>query len=965
MAFKNTKIYTHILGGMDAGFVDAKISDKSHIVQNGVFKRLGSIDKRFGTKDIRTTGASKLLFSLDGIIHQASPGLSIQTEDASRTIDLNKYITGISEEKYSSNTKIIWSETLISGDFLIFAYIIINELNKYDTYVDVYDLDSKYLYSSNIIFTNETDPAPVRILSNFSGTIYVAWIEYGVAPRYKTINSSGVLSSTTTISGPPNASGNTFDVSLLNDYSLAYVYKKDGTDKLVVALEDGSAVETIDAYGCEVVSICNWAEDTLGIAFSDGDDIYALKADNSVSLSIDNPTLLFSIDDRVTLGNLSIGIVAVSKTLCHIWNSYAKSYSWPYGRTTEMISFDDSGTVGTKVLITNHGELLAKPFVPTNDEESWGFLAYGTNELTTKELSVVLFNNDAVIQGSAINQTAINITQLLDSGHYSLPNVNDYGDYFTLTAISKDLGSSTYGSLNLLILDLEETILSKSFNGIEYIPGSLPRVYTKSTYGQTQFLNAPIIIASNDSSGTALTSGLTYGYKACFFRKDALGNSWFGPMSKTSTFVSNGSDGYVEVSTTDCDFDASILVFRSAGESTNFYKVLELQNDNTTHYLTNNSDDITDLNIINNEESYTNNKLSYVPWYNHRISAFARNRYFIVPRNYEYDTIYYSNKIITGGIPNFAGLSLSIPEFGGKITGIIEYIDKIIVFKETAIYAIEGDGLESDGTGSAFRPAYLIDSSIGCINTASICRYGLTILFESKYGLYRIGSNFQPEPFGLEVKKYTETSTICNSHIITNTNEAVFMTDGYALVYNNLYNVWSVWDNHSAILSAFDGEYIWFKDELSKLTKTTNTYDDNGSWIKLKVITPWLSKPFLGYSRFKSLQIVGQKLSDGYIDVGIGYDFNSNFTNEPHYFNTSVLSNFDWTEYIGENTDVDGLFLKVWPSKTRNSAIRVSLSDREPDVIDGYEGCSFTGIVIETTPVQGAGREGKSFSFGG
>ncbi len=100
--------------------------------------------------------------------------------------------------------------------------------------------------------------------------------------------------------------------------------------------------------------------------------------------------------------------------------------------------------------------------------------------------------------------------------------------------------------------------------------------------------------------------------------------------------------------------------------------------------------------------------------------------------------VWYSKPIVDGEAPAFNGnLVVRIPDEGGKITAIVGMDDKLVVFRERAVYVVYGTPANSVGTGENLRVQRL-PGDIGCLHSASAIGFPGGVLFLSERGFHAI-----------------------------------------------------------------------------------------------------------------------------------------------------------------------------------------------------------------------------------
>jgi hypothetical protein len=104
--------------------------------------------------------------------------------------------------------------------------------------------------------------------------------------------------------------------------------------------------------------------------------------------------------------------------------------------------------------------------------------------------------------------------------------------------------------------------------------------------------------------------------------------------------------------------------------------------------------------------------------------------------------ISYSRELVDGEEPSFnEALSFQIPY---DCSGLAALDDRMVIFCETAIYWVSGDGPTDTGEGGAFAQPQRIPSDFGCIDARSIVRTEKGICFQSKRGIELLDRGLTP-----------------------------------------------------------------------------------------------------------------------------------------------------------------------------------------------------------------------------
>jgi len=293
---------------------------------------------------------------------------------------------------------------------------------------------------------------------------------------------------------------------------------------------------------------------------------------------------------------------------------------------------------------------------------------------------------------------------------------------------------------------------------------------------------------------------------------------------------------------------------------------------------------------------------------------------------------------------------------GEAFTAIVAMDEKTIVFSETNIYIISGDGPDNTGSSGNFSGPTLLSTDTGCINKNSVISSKNGIAFEGKRGFYLLDR-------GLNVSYLGNTEQILRGELRSESggspslwadltiNAAVAVPEYQEIRWSSATNT-IIWDyernawsenahvcDHAALINNVyttgkNTESGWVIVE--EKVPGDNTYDDaTGAKDWMDITTAWI-KPvgLLGYTRVWRFKLLGKHYS-GDITVQIGYDYEETFTDTFTFSDASL-------EDSGEE-----FILTVVPSKQKSAAFRLRVYETKPPVGINQAGFSLSSISME------------------
>jgi len=217
------------------------------------------------------------------------------------------------------------------------------------------------------------------------------------------------------------------------------------------------------------------------------------------------------------------------------------------------------------------------------------------------------------------------------------------------------------------------------------------------------------------------------------------------------------------------------------------------------------------------------------------------------------DTIWYSKKSETFSEPGFNEV-LTVPSFeGGPVVAMASLDDYLVVFKESSVWIINGDGADASGNNSTLQEPIRVYDGNGCISAPSVMVVGDAVYWQSNDGIYRMrrGSN-QPELISDKIREITVdylrrfNMKVVSATYTTPDNCIRFCFYGfsgtspirYLAVYNLTYNSFSSYKYTSAttmrIVSSCEHNGIWYGvgDNNQLIRENRTVKYDAGSTLK-------------------------------------------------------------------------------------------------------------------------------------
>jgi hypothetical protein len=346
-----------------------------------------------------------------------------------------------------------------------------------------------------------------------------------------------------------------------------------------------------------------------------------------------------------------------------------------------------------------------------------------------------------------------------------------------------------------------------------------------------------------------------------------------------------------------------------------------------------------------------------------RLITNFKNRLFLAGLEKE-NTLQYSKETAEGFPVEFNDeYIITCSPVGGRIQAILEMDEKLIIFKESAIYYIAGDGPNNAGEQDNFTQPELVTSDIGCIDSNSPILTPFGIAFKSRKGIYLLNKSLNVQYAGDRVEAFNNLK-ITSSSIVSDLNQIRFITnDDKALVYNYEFDKWSVFKNHGGSSSVvINSDYYYLRNDGSVFKENRTKYSDNGTWIKLKIETGWLG--FSGVQNFQRVYkafVLGSHKSPHDLKVSVAYDYVESYIHDKlietdsfiaynTYGSQSPYGNEGET-YGGTDPKGNRYQVRIDMKKQKCQSIKFKFEDAQNDTIG--EGLSISSIAFQVGVKQG------------
>lgn len=794
--------------------------------------------------------------------------------------------------------------------------------------------------------------------------------------KYRTVNPvnpNSIGSEVTLISADLNATNANFDVISIED-RIFFCFNSLAATLKLGNLQDDGTVSAIQEEAAESPSSCICADKDPSsrflVAYSDGTDVKAIVRSFNLASNIVAPTSLETISDVV-----NVTISSTDSTNCTVL--YEQSAANVYDHRIRKNTIDLTPTVGTPADFIRSCGLLAKQFtfesnmyVPVIHQstlQSTAFVLNSDAEVVSK-LSQGLSGN-LVPTRSLQTVTAIDSERFLFSSQIKGRTVSENNTLFSLLGVSKviiDFGNDTR---------FDNARLGEQL----HTNGGMVQSYDGKQIVEHGFHVFP---ENLENGGTATIGGSIsdgeYQYLAVYAWTDNRGQLHrSAPSIPLQVTLSGGTTTQTQTVTVPTlriteKSDVVIELYRTEGGGTIFYKVTDVASPNLND-KTVDSIDITDtlseLELISRELLYTTGGVldNIAPPAASLIETF--NKRIFLGGLEEENKLQYSKIRFDGAPVEFNDtLTINVNPRGGRIVALAAMDEKLIIFKETAIFYISGDGPNNLGQQDTFIEPELISDDVGCENQNSIVLTPEGLMFKSKKGIYLLTRSLSTAYVGAPVEEFNDRQ-IRSANLVATRNIAIFVTDQDALVYNYFVQQWTRYTNHSGISATTLGSLYYYVRDDNEIYVESDKFTDNGSHIPLRLETSWIS--FAGvqaYQRVYRMLFLGDYVSSHKVKVRVAYNFLDVFTQE------EVIDTSDFTldkvyggdPFYGDSTVYGGAGnqyqARVNMKTQKCQSIKVIIEDAQDQ--DYAEGLQLSNILFVVGTKRGEFKVSQARTYG-
>lgn len=211
----------------------------------------------------------------------------------------------------------------------------------------------------------------------------------------------------------------------------------------------------------------------------------------------------------------------------------------------------------------------------------------------------------------------------------------------------------------------------------------------------------------------------------------------------------------------------------------------------------------------------------------------------------------------------------------GPITALGPMDDKLIIFKDNAIYYINGTGPDNTGANNQYSQPTFITSTVGCEDQASIVLMNDGLMFQSDKGIWLLNRSLSVSYIGAAVEGFNQ-SLVNSATNVPKTNQVRQTLDsGETLMYDYYYQQWGTFAGVPAISSTiYQSNHTYISKYGTVFQETPGVYLDGSNPVTMSFTTSWINLAGLqGYERIYYFYLLGKYYSPHKLLIQVAYDY--------------------------------------------------------------------------------------------
>lgn len=911
MPLQKTPININFAGGLDTKTDPNQVAAGDMIVlENTIFDKGGLLTKRNGNLKLPAlpNNTSTFVTTHNGNLVTLGPNLEVYSADTGKWSNKGLY----QDARLSSESVIRTATSQNTVDVAIAANgaaCAVYEDSNGSTYYNVFDSGTGESITASIPLKAGATRPRVAILTNYFIVTYAYVvvgfqnIEYIAIPIYSPSN----------VSAPDTFAVNLFDANagydILVSNNIFYIsyYSSAGGHSIHTLLMNANfnqqSFSSINgAYG-RIISLCADATSgTIWVTYwqDNNNNAYTAHFTSALFPFINTGTLVLSNKPVVEITSIATQVASISTCT----NFYQINNTYARGVRSDYIIKNTIDAGNTVAPSTNPTPLVRSVGLGSKAFYANGKIFVGINYGGAFQPSYFIMDEFANIIGKYAYGNGARYAST-----YVLPQANVVGNTVQIGYLFKDQlspvnkntninpntvnGIYSQMGINLLTMALSSgNTLSAEIAGALHLTGGIPWLYDGVYPVEDNFFVWPEDSTVIVSAGGGVTAG-TYFYQFTYEWTDSAGNiQRSAPSVPTGPYVIAGNSTVtLTIPTLRLTYkggqnNVRIVIYRYSVAQPLYYQITSIASpilNNKTVDTVTYADSSADNLIIGNLLLYTSGGvIENIQAPGSDTITLYKSRMFIVDGENK-NLLWFSKQVIQNTSVEMSDLlTIFVPPTTGAqgstgpITALAALDDKLIIFKQNAIYYIVGTGPDNTGAQNDFSDVVFITSTVGCSNAKSIVFMPNGLMFQSDKGIWLLGRDLSTKYIGAQVDKYN-SSVVTSSLNIPGTNQVRFKLDsGITLMYDYFFGKWGTFTNIPSISSTLYQGLDTFINKYGEVyQENVGNYYDGSIPVSMKFTTSWIKLSDLqGYQRLYFMYMLAKFISPHTLTIGLAYDYN-------------------------------------------------------------------------------------------
>jgi hypothetical protein len=684
--------------------------------------------------------------------------------------------------------------------------------------------------------------------------------------------------------------------------------------------------------------------------------------------------------ETITSGTVLNITSAAQNGICYVYYEVSNSYSYDSVVPTNYVNsvnVTQAGVVSSTTTIARSVGLASKAFIIDaviyflasyqSSYQPTYFLINATESLESMPVVVSKFAYEngvgyltAGLPSVLVNGTTAMVSYLFKDLIAAVNKGTNLAAGTQVNGIYSQLG------VNLITFNLTSANLSTTEIGLNLnLSGGFLWGFDGVTPVENNFFLYPDNVEVTTATGSGGLIAQEYFYQVTYEWTDNQGNAFRSapsiPVSITTT--TGASTNTIDVPylrlTYKVNSPVKIVVYRWSQAQQIYYQVTSITQpilNNTTADSVAIVDSMSDAQILGNNIIYTNGGvIEDVSGPASNLLTLFDDRLWLVDAE-DPNLLWYSKQVIESTPVEMSDLltmyiapSTAAQGSTGNITAIAPLDDKIVIFKNNAIYYVNGTGPDNTGANSQYSQPIFVTSTVGCANQNSIVFMPQGLMFQSDKGIWLLGRDMSTQYLGAPVEAFTTNSTALSAVNVPATNQIRFTMDsGITLMYDYYFGQWGTFIGINGISSTLYNGLHSFIDSFGRtFQETPGLYLDGSSPVLLSFTTGWINPAGLqGYIRSYFFFLLGKYYSPHKLILQIAYDYNSAPSQStiiaPNNYNPPYgeIGPYGQESPYGGNSDIEQW--RVFLDRQRCQAFQITLTEAYDYSIGAPAGAGFT-----------------------